>query len=92
MKLTLISEKVKEIQIKFLVNRLISGGLMSILSYTEKSCIAQTTDNFPRIFEEKYKIKPVLLAFCPSGLYNTGFNLNFHFNIRGKLSMIRCDR
>ena len=72
----------------WLPNRLISAGLEPVLSHTYKSCIA----SFSRLIS--IKLIPVLLAldFCSFGL-TIGFNLIiFLFNIRGKLSLIRCDK
>ena len=68
-------------------NRLLSAGLEPALSQTEKSFIASNYRQLSKL--------PFFLARAsgPSELNKTGFNLkNFHFNIRGKLSIIRCDK
>ena len=63
-------------------NRLISAELKPIISHTEKSCIA----SYYREFSTNIKIKIIkLMLVC--------FNLKiFHFNIRGKMSIIRGDK
>ena len=70
----------------WLQNQLISAGLEP---HTEKSCIA----SYYRQFSTNMKIKVTnlkslvfSLAFVPSGFKS------FYFNIREKLSMIRCDK
>ncbi len=78
----------------WLRNRILSTGVGPVLSQTKKSCIASNL----RQFSTNIKIKiiryiTVLLAraFGPSlGANKIGFNLkNFHFEIRGNLSIIR---
>ena len=62
-------------------NRLIASGLEKVLSPTEKPCIASYLRQLSADINMKnYKIN------------KTGFSLIiFHFNIRGKLSIIQCD-
>ena len=76
-------------------NRLLTAGLESFLSQTEISRITSNYRQFSTNIEIKIiKLIPVLLAraFGPSGL-KIGFNrIIFHFDIRGKLSIIRCDK
>ncbi len=65
----------------WLRNRLLSAGLEPVLSQTEKACIEP---NY-RQFSTNIKIKIIKLK--PS------FNLKiFSFDIRGKLSIIRCNK
>ncbi len=57
-------------------NRLLSDGIEPVLRQTGKSCIAS---NYRQLLR-------------PKGANITGFILLiFHFDIRGKLSIIRCD-
>ena len=75
-----------------LINRLISVGLKQVLSHTEKSCIASYYRKFFTNIKIKImKLTPVLLdrAFVPAGITNRFYSYNFHFNIRGKLSIIQ---
>ena len=68
----------------WLRNELISAGLEPFLSHTEKLKIA----SYYRIFFTNIKIKIRLL-----GPEKTGFNLTiFHFDIRGKVAIIHCDK
>ena len=51
------------------------------------------TDNFLRYKNNKINTSFVSPCLCPLGADKTGFNLKIlHFDIRGKLSIIRCDR
>ena len=66
-------------------------------SQTEKSCIASNYNQFSTNIKIKImKLIPVFLSWAfdrPLGAKITGFNLIiFHFDIRGKLSVIRCDK
>ena len=63
---------------------MLTAGLELVLSHTEKSCIAS---NY-RQFSMNIKIKII-----KARANKTGFNpIIFHFDIRGKLSIIRCDK
>ncbi len=77
-------------------NRLLSTGLESVLSQTEKSCIASNYRQFSTNIKIKIiKLKPSFVSpsLRPLAADKTGFNLKiFHFDIRGKLSIIRCDK
>ena len=74
-------------------NRLMSTRWEPVLSYTEKACIA----SYYRKFSTDIKIKTiclVLLARCstPRGCWKWLLSYKiFHFNIHGKLSIIRCE-
>ena len=77
------TKDVKSIFLVWLRNRLISAKLEPVLSHTEKSIIASTNKN------HKIHNNFVSLYLRPLGANKTGFNLViFHFNIRGKLSII----
>ena len=68
---------------------IISAGLEPVLSHTEKSCIATYYRQFLT------RLIPVLLAwsFGLPGLTKLVIILFFfHFDIRGKLSIIQCDK
>ncbi len=73
---------------------LLFGGLEPILSHTEKSCIT----SYYKQFSTNIKIKIIRLIPVLSGRVSRRdnkavFNLKIlHFNIRGKLSIIRCDK
>ena len=73
-------------------NPLVSAGLESVLSHTEKSCIASYYRQFSMIIKiKKFKINT---NFVIPGLRPlTKLNLIIlYFDIRGKLSIIRCDK
>ena len=65
----------------FLRNRLISGGFEPVLIHTENSCFQNKNHKIITSF-----VRP---AIQPLGTIKTGFN---HFKIRGKLSIIRCNK
>ena len=73
-----------------------SAGLEPVLGHTEKPCIALYNRQFTTIVKIGImKLIPVLLArtFSPIRANKTAFNrIIFHFNIRGKLSIIRYDK
>ena len=79
----------------WLRNRLLSAGLEPVLSKTEKACIASNYRQFSTNIKIKIiKLKPSFVSpsLRPPAADKTGFNLKiFHFDIRGKLSIIRCD-
>ena len=77
----------------WLRNRLLSTGLEPVLSQTEKSFVASNQRQFSTNIKIKIiKLIPVFLARA-FGAKKTGFNLIiFHFDIRGKLFIIRCDK
>ena len=79
----------------WLRNRLLSAGLKPVLSQTEQSCIASNSRQFLYEYQNKtQKINTSLVSpgRRPHGANKTGFNLKiFHFDIRGNLSIIRCD-
>ena len=76
-------------------NRLITAGLEPVLNYTEKLCIASFYRQYSTNIKLKIiKLKPVLIAmaFGHAGLRKLVLNLKiFHFDIFGKLTIIRCD-
>ncbi len=81
----------------WLWNRLLPAGLEPVLiSQTEKSCIASNYRQFSTNI--KIKIIKLIPVFLSPGLWplranKTDFDLIlFHFDIRGKLSIIRCDK
>ena len=80
----------------WLRNRLLSAGLEPVLSLTEKSCVASNYRQFSTNIKIKIiKLKPSFVSpgLRPLAADKTGFNLKiFHFDIRGKLSIIRCDK
>ncbi len=80
----------------WLRNRLLSAGLAPVLNQTEKSCIASNYRQFSTNIKRKIiKLKPSFVSpdLRPLAADKTGFNLKiFHFDIRGKLSIIRCDK
>ncbi len=77
----------------WLRNRLLSSGLEPILS---QSCIASNYRQFYTNIKIKIiKLKPSFVSpgLRPLAADKTGFNLKiFPFDIRGKLSIIRCDK
>ena len=76
-------------QYGFKTDLVVSAGLELVLDHTKKLCIA----SFYRQCSTKIDIKivkiPVSLGLWPLGANKTGFNIQI--NIRGKLSIIRCD-
>ena len=79
----------------WLRNRLMSAGLEPVFSHTEKSCIAlYYRQFFTNIKMKIIKLIPVCCSgFCPLEPNKTCLSiLFFYFDIRGKLSNIRCDK
>ena len=73
--------------------RLLSAELKPVLSHSKKLCIGSNYRQFSANIKIKIiKLIPVLLArsFNPSGLTKLDNIIIFHFNIREKLSIIRC--
>ncbi len=68
----------------WLRTRLLSAGLEPVLSQTEKLC---TATNYRQSMNIKIKIIK-LIPFCQPVFYRS----IFHFDIRGKLSIIRRDK
>ncbi len=69
----------------WLRNRLLSAGLEPFLSQIEKACILYSIEL--QTFSTNIKIKIIKLK--PSFVSRDKI---FHFDIRGKLSIIRCDK
>ena len=77
----------------WLQNRLISAGLEPVLCHTGKLCIVSNYRQFSTFSKIKKNMKFVSPGHQPLGANKTGFNfIIFHFNICGKLSVIRWDK
>ena len=78
----------------WLRNLLISAGLKPVLSLTEKSCTASYYRQFSTNIIN-YKINTSFFLSESSAPWGnkTGFiPITYRFKIRGKLSIVRCDK